>query len=319
MSSCLAIETQRLTKRFGKLIAVNNLNLQVPLGSIYGFLGPNGAGKTTTFRMLVGLAKRDQGSITICDVEAGFGKTNFQQLIGFLPDDPVFYGWMTAAEVLRFFGRLYNIPVSQLSARVDRLLAQVGLSQTTKKIRSFSRGMKKRLGIAQALLSEPKVILLDEPTAALDPIGRDEVFEIIANLNHQNITVILSTHILDDVQKLCNYVGIINNGALIAQDSIANLADQFNARLIKIQVQGDTAAFLTELRQQQWITNMQTSDEPGAITLEVKDLEAAQRSLPALVAHHTLKLEYFRIDRPDVESIFRLLIGRDDHAKGSGT
>ncbi|MGB4592717.1 MAG: ABC transporter ATP-binding protein, partial [Coriobacteriia bacterium] len=177
-----AIELVGLTKTDGEAYALENVDLSVPEGSVFGFLGPNGAGKTTTLRILTGLARATSGSARVFGVDVVDADDGVRARIGFLPDVPGFYEWMTAREFLRFAGSLFGLTGSVLDERVDVLLDLAGLKDVTTKIGGYSRGMKQRLGVAQALVNAPSLLMLDEPTSALDPIGRKEVLDMIASL-----------------------------------------------------------------------------------------------------------------------------------------
>ena len=198
-----ALELNALCRRYGDLYAVNQLDLSVPAGSIYGFLGPNGAGKTTTLRMITGLLRPTSGEIRINGLPVSFGLATGRERIGYLPDVPTFYPWMTPQEYLRFSGSLYGIPHRDLERRIAESLDLVGLQKAKRRIGGYSRGMKQRLGIAQALLHTPSLVLLDEPASALDPIGRKDVMDIIRNLAGTT-TVFFSTHILSDIERVCD-------------------------------------------------------------------------------------------------------------------
>jgi len=215
-----AVETKNLTKQYKTTLAVDNINISVPEGCCCGFLGKNGAGKTTTIKMLVGLNKPTGGQISIMGEERVYGKQGTPSF-GYLPDVPNFYGYMTGEEFLDLSGKLCNIPNAERKARIKSLLQQVGLDKTRTRIAGYSRGMKQRLGIAQAMINNPPVIFMDEPISALDPIGRRDVAEIIRSL--KDTTVILSTHILADVEHICDYVLIIDKGKILAQDYLANM------------------------------------------------------------------------------------------------
>ena len=191
----------------------------MPAGSVFGFLGPNGAGKTTTLRILGGLARPTAGSAAVLGHDVASAGNAVRTQIGFLPDVPGFYKWMTAAEFLRFAGGLFSIDDATLRARVAALLDLAGLASVDARIGTFSRGMKQRLGVAQALINAPRLLLLDEPTSALDPIGRKEVLDMIAALAGRT-TVFFSTHILADVERVCDTVAVLDRGRVVAQDSI---------------------------------------------------------------------------------------------------
>ncbi len=214
-ASNVAIRCEELTKFYGDVKALDHLNLEVPIGSTFGFLGRNGAGKTTTMRLLTGLAKPTDGTAWIDGIETTNGNPAAGYKYGYLPQQPVFYGWMRAREYLDYVGRLFKMPEQKRKQRIAEVLEQVGLSSAAKRrISGFSGGMKQRLGIAQAILHEPKVLLLDEPTSALDPAGRYEVLDWIRSLNG-GVTVFLSSHILGDIERICDQVAILHQGKLV--------------------------------------------------------------------------------------------------------
>ncbi len=201
-----AIVTDALVKEYGKVKAVDGLNLAVTEGAIFGFLGPNGAGKTTTIRMLTGMARPTSGSAKVAGVNLG-SDGQVRARIGYLPEEPAFYTWMSPLEFLDHVGRLFGIGSSDRKVRSKELLAQVGLSEVAKRrIGGFSRGMRQRMGLAQALINRPEVLFLDEPVSALDPGGRKEVLDMIQGLRGQ-CTVFMSTHILADVERVCDTRG----------------------------------------------------------------------------------------------------------------
>ena len=203
-----AIETQNLSKKFDTHVAVNNLNLQVPSGSICGFLGKNGAGKTTTIKMLVGLSRPSSGKIIIHGQERNYGKLDNRD-IGYLPDVPNFYNYYSAGEYLDFCGKLYGMKKTERKNRIYELLDMVGLKDDKTPVTGYSRGMKQRLGIAQALMNSPRIIFLDEPISALDPIGRREIMQLIQSLRG-SVTVFFSTHIFaDDLSMLHQMVPVL--------------------------------------------------------------------------------------------------------------
>ncbi len=210
-----AIEARGLTKRFGDVLALDRLDLAVPAGSVFGFLGPNGAGKTTTLRILAGLGHATAGTAVVAGVEVGRGGTELAGRIGYLDQDPRFYGWMTGRELLAFVGRAYGLAGSALRSRVDEVLETVGLVEAAgRRIGGYSGGMRQRLGVGQALLPRPAVLFLDEPVSALDPEGRRDVLELVGSLGGE-ATVFMSTHILTDVERICDRVAILDHGRLV--------------------------------------------------------------------------------------------------------
>src|SRR5690242_20466399 len=213
-----AIETSNLQKTYSigfwrkkPRVALRPLSLQVHEGEIFGYLGPNGAGKTTTLKLLMGLVFPSAGSARILGMDVSDPRVKAQ--IGFLPEQPYFYDYLTARELLDYYGQLSGMPANGLGAKIDAMLARVGLPDAAHtQLRKFSKGMLQRVGIAQAILHEPKVVFLDEPMSGLDPMGRREVRDLIEQLKKEGKTVFFSTHILSDAEALCDRVAILNHG-----------------------------------------------------------------------------------------------------------
>jgi ABC-2 type transport system ATP-binding protein len=214
------VEIENLTKDFSvgffkkhPVRALDNLNLQVQRGEIFGFLGPNGAGKSTTIKIVMNLLHPSSGSARILGEPVN--KTSMHQRIGYLPENPYFYDYLTPAELLTYAGKLFGIRRTELNKRVDQLLDEVGLTHARHlQLRKFSKGMIQRIGIAQAIINEPEVVFFDEPMSGLDPLGRMEVRRIITSLKARGVTVFFSSHILPDVEALCDRIAILNKGKL---------------------------------------------------------------------------------------------------------
>jgi len=237
------IRIEKLAKRYTSVRALNGLDMQVAPGTVYGFLGPNGAGKTTTLRILAGLARADHGQAWIMGNPVGLhGLQPHTVQMGVLPEEPAFYPWMTPREYLRdFVAPLYRLDAKAASQRAKDLLGQVGLTQAAnRRIGGFSRGMRQRLGLAQALIHQPAILLLDEPVSALDPAGRKEILELIESLRGQ-ATILLSTHILADVERVCDTVGIINKGRMILESDRQALLDRYALPVFEIEVENGFA------------------------------------------------------------------------------
>ncbi len=215
-----------LCKRFGDKEVLRGLELCVPEHSIFGFIGKNGAGKTTTMKTVLGLLKADAGEITVCGERVTYGESATNRHIGYLPDVPEFYSFMTAVEYLRFCGEITGLNRSECEARTKELLELVGLADEAHRIKGFSRGMKQRLGIAQALLSRPRLLICDEPTSALDPVGRKEILDILASLKEQT-TVLFSTHILSDVERICTDVAFLDDGVIGVQGTLGEVKKRY--------------------------------------------------------------------------------------------
>lgn len=214
----------RTAMRRKRVEAVRSVSFQVGRGEIFGFLGPNGAGKTTTIKTIVGLIRPTAGRVRLLGGEPG--ELPIMARIGFLPEQPYFYDYLKPQELLDTFGRVFGLPAGERRRRIDRLLGQVGLDEArTKTLRKFSKGMLQRIGIAQALINDPDLVILDEPLSGLDPIGRREVIDLIASLKNQGKTVFFSSHILADIERLCDRVVIIDRGLVRAEGTLGELLD----------------------------------------------------------------------------------------------
>lgn len=221
-----AVVVRGLTKRYGDVVALDRLDLDVPAGSIFGFLGPNGAGKTTTLRLLTGLGRPTAGTASVDGINVATGGRELARRIGSLDQDPRFYGWLTGRELLTLVGRCYGFDARQLRGRVDEVLDLIGLVEAAdRRIGGYSGGMRQRLGIGQAVLPRPAVLFLDEPVSALDPAGRRDVLEFIGGLRGA-MTVVMSTHILGDVERICDRVGILDRGHLVTEGPMEELLER---------------------------------------------------------------------------------------------
>ncbi len=248
-----AIETTNLEKTYAvgfwrkrPNTALRPLNLMVAEGEVFGFLGPNGAGKTTTLKLLMGLVFPTGGTARILGMEINDSRVKAQ--IGFLPEQPYFYDYLTAKELLEYFAQLSGVPAKERSPRVEKMLGRVGLSDGARvQLRKFSKGMLQRVGLAQAILHDPKLVFLDEPMSGLDPMGRREVRELIQQLQQEGKTVFFSTHILSDAEALCDRVAVIHQGELRGVGAVAELTSQVHGK-VEIIFAGRTApAALTSL------------------------------------------------------------------------
>ena len=226
---------KNLKKRFGEKEVLRGLDLTVPEHSIYGFVGRNGAGKTTAMKAVLGLLRADEGEILVAGEKVTFGQTATNRHIGYLPDVPKFYPFMTAREYLRLCGESLGMNGTDIKKRSDELLERVGLADENHRIRGFSRGMKQRLGIAQALLGSPKLLICDEPTSALDLIGRRDILDILVSVKDQT-TVLFSTHILSDVERICTDVALLNDGKIALQGKIDCLKQAKREEIFTVEV-----------------------------------------------------------------------------------
>jgi ABC-2 type transport system ATP-binding protein len=305
----LAIEIQGLTKVYGAARALDGVDLTVEEGSIFGFLGPNGAGKTTTLRILTGLAQPTSGRVRILDRDVSGADDEVRQRIGFLPDVPGFYDWMTAGEFLRFAGGLFGLTGDALDERVAVLLDLAGLTDVTTHIGGYSRGMKQRLGVAQALVNAPKLLMLDEPTSALDPMGRKEVLEMLASLRGRT-TVFFSTHILADVERICDTVAILDHGKVVASGPMDEIKQRYGSQRIVLEVTGGDDELAAAIAERPWSSAV-TRDEDGTIQVSVSDIAAARTEVPAMVAKRGLGLTRMEAGEVGLEEVFVELVGGD--------
>jgi ABC-2 type transport system ATP-binding protein len=313
----IAIRTEELRKVFGTVHALDGLNLSVEEGTVFGFLGPNGAGKTTTIRILTGLAHATSGQAWVFGKEVTANGHEIAQQIGFLPEEPAFYPWMTPREFLDYVGRVFGLPATLRTARTKELLALAGLEEAAKRrIGGFSRGMRQRLALAQALLNRPKVLFLDEPASALDPVGRKEVLDFIEQLRGQ-CTVFMSTHILADVERVCDTVGIINRGKLVTAAPRDELLAQYAIPAFEVEVDSQTAAefgsWSEALQREHWVKSV--SLEGLIARVNVTDIEAAKRELLATITQAGLILARYEIVRPSLEDVFLRLVGQEEAEK----
>lgn len=304
-----AIEAKALTKTFGQKRALDSVDLSVAEGSIFGFLGPNGAGKTTMLRLITGLALPTAGSIHVLGHAVASAGNAIRAEIGFLPDVPAFYNWMTANETLRFAGRLYGMAGASLDDRVEMLLGVAGLGQVSTKIGGYSRGMRQRLGVAQALINAPRLLLLDEPTSALDPMGRKDVLEFIASLRGRT-TVFFSTHILGDAERVCDTVAILDRGKIVAQAPIGELKDRYGQQKIVVEVTEGADALAAAIAVCNWAKSVMV-DSHGVIEVPVNDLGAAQHGIPAIVSSQGMGLSRLEAGEMGLEEVFVELVEGD--------
>ena len=308
-----AVRIEELCKVFGTFQALDGLSLTVEQGAVFGFLGPNGAGKTTTIRILTGLAHATSGRAWVAGKEVTANGHEIAHHIGYLPEEPAFYPWMTPREFLDYVGRVFGISTADRSARAKELLALAGLEEAAKRhIGGFSKGMRQRLGLAQALFNRPEVLFLDEPASALDPLGRKEVLDFIENLRGQ-CTVFMSTHILADVERVCDTVGIINRGKLITAAPREALLAQYAIPAFELEVEKQSEAALTQwsetLKRENWVTSI--SIEGLVVHVIVKDVEVAKKELLRSITQTGLMINRYEVVRPSVEDVFLQLVGEE--------
>ncbi|MCB9745684.1 MAG: ABC transporter ATP-binding protein [Alphaproteobacteria bacterium] len=296
-----------LRHAFGSLEVLRGVELTLDGPGVYGFLGVNGSGKSTTMRALMGFLRPDAGELSILGRPPGHPEALAR--VGYLPQAPAFHEWMTAGEWMRLSGRLCGLRGQALEARAAKLLAELGLEDAaSRRIGGFSGGMKQRLGLAQALLPEPALLLLDEPVSALDPVGRKELLERISALG-ESVTVFMSTHILADVERVCDRVAILHHGQIQAFEPTRALVSRHVKPVFVLELTDEPSALVARLRAEQAVVEVKA--EGKMIHVSTHDPAWAWRALPAAVSACGLGLKGLRQENPDLEQIFMAMIGGD--------
>lgn len=294
---------QNLSKSFGKQKIINDLSMSVPEGSVFGFIGQNGAGKTTTMKMVLGLLQPDRGEIRVCNESVCFGQTKTNQYIGYLPDVPEFYNYMTPMQYLRLCGEIIAIPKSEATRRGRELLSLVGLGGATKQIGGFSRGMKQRLGIVQALLTRPKLLICDEPTSALDPVGRKEILDILRKISGE-VTVLFSTHILSDVERICDHVAFLNEGKIAVCGTLAEIKALHGHDSLLLEFSADKDLQIFKKQKSIEPLLLYSEENNRELILHSRDMESVQKSLFGVLAETGICPIKIELMEPSLESLF---------------
>jgi len=306
------IETSGLTKSYKGVNALQSLDLKVPHNSIFAFLGPNGSGKTTTIKLLLGLIYPTAGTARVFGLDIGRDSVAIRSRLGYLPQEPRYYEHMTARETLRYAARFFfKGPADEIEARVAQTLEMVGLDdKADRPIKGFSGGERQRLGIAQAQVNYPDLLILDEPAASLDPMGRRDVLAVMERLR-KHTTIFYCTHILDDVQRVSDTVAILNRGTLVANGPIDELLAGGDGVAYTVKIKGDAEAARQRLAGQPWVTGIQTQSRNGATawTVSVSDEAAAEAQiLRLLLADQDLAVTEFGRKTHALEDVFMQIV-----------
>jgi ABC-2 type transport system ATP-binding protein len=313
-----AIQIEGLTKRFDRLTAVEDLSLEVPEGSLFGFLGANGAGKTTTLRMIAGLARPTSGRIAVSGVTSTEGP-RYRRQIGYLCQEPAFYGWMTGREVLRYAAGFHPDSAVSSERETEELIRLVGLTDAgDRRCGEYSGGMRQRLGIGAALVGRPRVLLLDEPATGLDPIGRKDVMELMESLR-STTTIFYSTHILDDVQRVSDRVAVIDHGHLLVTDRTEDLMASYTRNRLRVELMGateETAARLAAIPGVARVSAPESHNGSLIYTVQIDDVPAprVQAAVTGLAASEGLVVVEARPIVMDLEEVFLRLVGKQEIA-----
>jgi ABC-2 type transport system ATP-binding protein len=320
-SDSLVIETQNLSKTYKEVQALRGLNLRVKQHSIFGFLGPNGAGKSTTIKILLGLIQPSGGQATIFGHDVQRGSVAIRKRVGYLAQDPRYYEHLTARQILDYTAHFfYRGPKDLIEARVQEMLELVGLEdKSNRPLRGFSGGERQRLGIAQAQVNYPDLLILDEPAASLDPMGRHDVLEVMEKLRKYT-TIFYSTHILDDVQRVSDTVAILNRGTLIAEAPITELlAGDGCSAIYQITLKGEANAAIAEAQtrvaSQPWVQNLSIAGKDGSTDWQVSvtdDAAAEDLLLRLILEDRSLKVNHFGRKIYNLEEVFLDLVRKEN-------
>jgi len=300
----LVIETQGLTKRYGDLVAVDRLNLRVKKGEVFGLLGPNGSGKTTTILMLLGLTEPTAGSARVLGFDPVRQPLSVKARVGYLPEQLGFYDDLTARENMIYIAKLNGLRRDEAYKRVEQALEQVGLSDVADRpVATFSRGMRQRLGVAEVLLKQPQLIIMDEPTQGLDPEAAHEFLNIIHDLKRRGITVLLSSHLLYQVQRVCDRVGLFHRGRMVLEGTVKELAQRVlgSAYRIRLRVEGSTPALEKALRKLPGVVRLK---HPEANTYELEAKDDIRPEAARAVVEAGGKLLGLDIEEPSLDEIY---------------
>lgn len=267
------IETTNLTKKYESLVAVDNLDLKVKADTIHGFLGPNGAGKTTTLKILVGLLKPDGGSVSVLGQELGWDKPDVRSRIGYMPELPKLPKHLKGRELLDIYGRMYGMTKEARKKQVPKLLDMVGLRERGDDlIGKYSKGMQQRLGLAQALLNEPELVILDEPSLGLDPVGMVEVREIMKGISKEGVTVFLSSHLLHEVEQVCTHVTIINKGVEVTSGTLKQISAKVRGPVtIEAEVDKLSKAVIKKVKELPFVTDVSKDGKKLLVEVKTRD------------------------------------------------
>lgn len=294
------LEIKDLTKSFGSKDVLKGVTFSVPEHTIFGFVGKNGAGKTTTMKSALGLLKADSGEIYINGQKVVYGANKTCREVGYLPDVPEYYGYMNAREYLKFCGELSGMKAEEIKEKSEELLERVGLSGEKHRIKGYSRGMKQRLGLAQALLHSPKLLICDEPTSALDPLGRKELLDILVSVKDET-TVIFSTHILSDVERICDQVALLDDGKIVLAGDMKELKKSHKSHDLEIVFGNETDAdtFVNVYKA------LSTGVEQSENTVVVKNVsEENSYNVLKLIGDNRLAYESIKSSEWSLESLF---------------
>ncbi|MFE4130803.1 ATP-binding cassette domain-containing protein [Peribacillus sp. YIM B13482] len=298
----MKLEIRNVTKKFKEKTAVNNFSMELQSGECVGLIGPNGAGKSTLIKVIADIIDPSMGEVLL----DGKKISKMKKEIGYLPQYPNFFQWMTAKETLTFMGQLSGIKKEELLRGIPEIMSKVGLSgEENSKVRTFSGGMKQRLGIAQALLHKPALIVMDEPVSALDPIGRREVLNIIKEIK-KDTTILISTHILSDAEEICERFVIIKSGKKIEDTTMSELLNRNSGNKINVDITSKSQKWIENVKSMNFVKGVEVTG--NKLKIEVENIESNKNMLLASALEHNVDLVRFEIDNDTLEEIFLKLV-----------
>lgn len=302
------LQINNLSKQFGDFKVIDGLSFSVPEHTVFGFIGKNGAGKTTTMKMILGFLAPTSGEIHVCNEKVTYGSTSTNRHIGYLPDVPEFYGYMKPKEYLKLCGEITGLSSTKIRQRTEELLPLVGLDGVNRRIKGFSRGMKQRLGIAQALLNEPKLLICDEPTSALDPVGRKEILDILSYAKEKT-TIIFSTHILSDVERICDRIGMLNQGKLALQGTVSEIKESNRKDILQIEFAGGEEINLLIQKIKTLPFVIEANRTENRIDIHLKKAQVNGKQILNLLVKEDAMMLRYEIMEPSLENVFLEVIG----------
>jgi len=305
------IKVVNLKKNYGRLEALKSISFEVEKGSVFGFIGRNGAGKTTTMNILTGLIRFNGGKIFIKGKDFLKNKQELVRSIGYLPETPTFYNYMNAYEYLNFITRIIGCDLKKSSKSVGKLLEMVKLTkQGKRRIGGYSRGMKQRLALAVAFMNSPEILFLDEPASALDPEGRVEMLELIEGLKDDKITIFLSTHILNDAERVCDKICIIDEGKILLTKNLSELHETYIQPIFDVEFEKDPKNEVNLLKKLSWIESIK--ENGWRISLYVKDMDYAKKEILKELSKLNTNVTGYQIRKSTLEDIFMRMVSKNE-------
>ena len=306
----LAIETSGLTKRYGSLTAVSKLDLKVERNTVHGFLGPNGAGKTTTIKVLVGLLKPDEGTVRVLGQEVRGDRPDVRLRMGYMPELPKFPKHLKGWELLDIYGKMYGMTEQERTEQIPKLLEMVGLKGRERDfIGKYSKGMQQRLGIAQALLNDPELVVLDEPSLGLDPVGMVEVRELVKRIAKEGMTVFISSHLLFEVEQICSHVTIIHRGVSLVSDTLQNVSNKLSGpTTLQIEVAKLSDAIVETVKELPFVSNV--SQDGNTLIIELKTRDDVRPQISQEITKSGGVIVSMSLKGPRLEEVFMQLVAK---------